>query len=183
MPYVLNGETLSEHRPIPLIGETRHASSILTLWSREALATIGIVWAEPEPPVVSLEEQRDARNLAVNVKREQVFEAGFLVEDGALAGCRLQLRGADDKANWLIVEKNARKAVAVGGGEVAIIPVRTLENQTIMVSPLYVLDVLDALEAWGLTVMSRSWTLKDQNDRAASAEDLVTEEELETGWS
>lgn len=92
------------------------------------------------------------------------------------------MRDADDKANWLIAEKNARKAVAAGAGAMPVIPMRTLENQTAMVLPTYALEVLDALEAWGVGVMARSWALKDQNDAAEDEAGLTTADDIEVGW-
>lgn len=152
----------------------------------EAPAGMVVMWADgwviAELPAPTLGELRDQANAAVNAKREAVFAAGFPVSGGALDGQHLQLRNADDKANWLIVDKNARLAVAAGAGDVPLIPVRTLENQTITVTPNQALAVLADLEAWGQAVLARSWALKDQNDAATEAGDLVGPAELETGW-
>lgn len=139
---------------------------------------IGNVVLEP----VTLDEKRAAKNAAVNAKREGVFEAGYPVASGPLAGQHLQLRSADDKANWLIAEKNARAAIAAGAGDVAMIPTRTLENNTVVLTPNQTVAVLAGLETWGVQVMGRSWVLKDQNDAATDADGLVDEATLAAGW-
>ncbi len=182
MPYSLNGEPLA-HGEAFTVAEVQYPANVLDLWPPADLEALGLVWTDPpEPPAPTLEELRAQANAAVNAKREAVFAAGFPVSGGALDGQHLQLRNADDKANWLIVDKNARLAVAAGAGDVPLIPIRTLENQTITVTPNQALAVLADLEAWGQAVLTRSWALKDQNDAATEAGDLVSPAELETGW-
>lgn len=182
MPYSLNGEPLAYGQSFT-VADVQYPANVLDLWPRADLEALGLVWTDsPEPPAPTLEELRDQANAAVNAKREAVFATGFPVSGGALDGQHLQLRNADDKANWLIVDKNARLAVAAGAGDVPLIPVRTLENQTITVTPNQALAVLADLEAWGQAVLARSWALKDQNDAATEAGELVGPAELETGW-
>ena len=182
MPYRLDGDALSPGLSFT-VGDVQYPANVLDLWPRADLEALGLVWTDPpEPSAQTLEELRDQANAAVNAKREAVFAAGFPVSSGALDGQHLQLRNADDKANWLIVDKNARLAVAAGAGDVPLIPIRTLENQTITVTPNQALAVLADLEAWGQAVLARSWALKDQNDAATEAGELVGPAELETGW-
>lgn len=181
MPYSLNGETLPYGQPFT-VGDVQYPANVLDLWPRAELEALGLVWTDPpEPSAPTLEALRDQANAAVNAKREAVFAAGFLVSGGALDGQHLQLRNADDKANWLIVDKNARLAVAAGAGDVPLIPVRTLENQTITVTPNQALAVLAALESWGGAVMAHSWTLKDAITAAADEASLA-EIDLDSGW-
>lgn len=179
MPYTLDGEALQPGQSFT-IGEVQYPPNALELWSRADLEAIGLVWVEPlGPTLVAL---RAAANAAVNAKREAVFAGGYLVDGGPLDGLRLQLRNADDKANWLIVEKNALAAITGGAGDVPMVPIRTLENQTVTLTPNQAVAVMAGLEAWGRAVMARSWVLKDQNDQAMSAEALVAAEDVESGW-
>lgn len=182
MPYTLNSETLTPGQPFT-VDDVQYPANVLDLWPRADLEALGLVWTDPpEPPAPTLEELRAQANAAVNAKREAVFAAGFPVSGGALDGQHLQLRNADDKANWLIVDKNARLAVAAGAGDVPLIPVRTLENQTITVTPNQALAVLADLEAWGQAVLARSWALKDQNDAAEDEAGLTAPADIEVGW-
>lgn len=56
MPYALNGEPLAHGQPFTL-GDVQHSGIELTLWSREDLEALGLVWVDPEPPVVTVEER------------------------------------------------------------------------------------------------------------------------------
>lgn len=182
MPFTLNGEALAPSRPFQ-IGEIQYPSNVLGLWPRADLEALGLVWVDPpHAPEPTLDDLRGTANAAVNAKREAVFEAGYPVASGPLAGQHLQLRSADDKANWLIAEKNARAAIAAGAGDVAMIPTRTLENNTVVLTPNQTVAVLAGLETWGVQVMGRSWVLKDQNDAATDADGLVDETTLAAGW-
>jgi hypothetical protein len=181
MPFTLNGEALAYGQSFT-IADVQYPANVPDLWSRADLEALGLVWTDPpEPSAPTLEALRDQANAAVNAKREAVFAAGFLVSGGALDGQHLQLRNADDKANWLIVDKNARAAVAAGAGDAPLIPIRTLENQTVTVTPNQALAVLAALESWGGAVMAHSWTLKDAITAAADEASLAAID-LDAGW-
>lgn len=182
MSYALNGEPLAYGQPFT-VGETQYPANVLDLWPRADVEALGLLWVDPpEPAEPTLDGLRATANAAVNAKREAVFEAGYPVSSGPLAGQHLQLRSADDKANWLIAEKNARAAIAAGAGDVAMIPTRTLENNTVVLTPNQTVAVLAGLETWGVQVMGRSWVLKDQNDAATDADGLVDEATLAAGW-
>lgn len=182
MSYANNGVPLASGRPF-VINEIQYPANVLDLWSRADLEALGLVWVDPPvDPEPTLDDLRATANAAVNAKREAVFEAGYPVASGPLVGQHLQLRSADDKANWLIAEKNARAAIAAGAGDVAMIPTRTLENNTLVLTPHQTVAVLSGLEAWGLAVMDRSWALKDRNDAATDISGLVDDEMLRSGW-
>lgn len=56
MPYTLNGEILANGQPFT-VGEVQYSGAEMSLWSREDLAALGIVWVEPEPPAPPTAEQ------------------------------------------------------------------------------------------------------------------------------
>lgn len=178
MPYYYNGTLLPFGQGFT-IGEFQYPSSVLELWSREELEEIGVVWVDP--PLPTLDVLRTRALVAVNARREAVFAEGFLVTTGALENLHLQLRNADDKANWMIVEKRARAAIAATLDGTPIIPIRVLENQTVMVTPEYAIEVLTGLETWGGAVMAHSWTLKDAITAASDENDLAAID-LDSGW-
>lgn len=181
MPFTLNGETLAA-APF-VIDNIQYPANVMDLWSRPDLEALGLVWVDPPAdPEPTLDDLRATANAAVNAKREAVFEAGYPVASGPLVGQHLQLRSADDKANWLIAEKNARAAIAAGAGDAALIPTRTLENNTVVLTPNQTVAVLAGLEAWGIEVMGRSWVLKDHNDAATDVAGLIDGEMLASGW-
>lgn len=180
MPYILNGEPVSAAF---VINDVQYPANVLDLWPRAELEALGLTWVDPpEPPAPTLDDLRAQANAAVNAKREAIFDAGYPVASGPLAGQHLQMRGADDKANWLIAEKNARAAIAAGAGDAPLVNIRTMENNTVTITPNQTVAVLSALEAWGVGVMARSWALKDQNDAAEDEAGLTTAADIEVGW-
>ena len=181
MAYLLNGETLTPGRDVEIDGFSYSYETLHNMAANDRSA-LGVTWEEPETPEPTLDDLRATANAAVNAKREAVFEAGYPVASGPLAGQHLQLRSADDKANWLIAEKNARADIAAGAGDVELIPTRTLENNTVALTPNQTVAVLAGLEAWGVQVMGRSWVLKDHNDAATDVAGLIDGEMLASGW-
>ena len=151
--------------------EVRGPGADLSDLPLDVVAEISIVWT-PEfvaqwqavnlasPP--SLDEVKASKAEAVNMRREQVFAAGFQIPSGPAAGQHMQLRNADDKANWLIAERGAKKAVEAGAGDAPIVPLRSTENITTLITPNAMLELLDGLDAWGREVTAFSWGLKDQ---------------------
>lgn len=171
MPYMFNGVPLPYGEPFTING-FQYGATTWDIWTRAELEGIGLVWYDE--PALPFEAQRTRAMIAVDSKRDGVFAAGFPVTEGPLALQHLQLRNADDKANWLIAEKNAQRAIASDSelADVALIPIRTMENQTVVVTPNETLSVLAALETWGTGVMGRAWALKDDIALAADQYEL-----------
>lgn len=179
MILALNGEPiLTAEVTIGDYVYSRDSLALMDPAEREALGVTAL--ADPEP---TLEDLRLEANTRVANKREAVFATGYLVPNGPLAGQHLQLRNADDKTNWLIAEKNARAAIAAGYGDAPVVPVRSQENNTVMLTPNQALVVLAGLETWGMGVLQRAWALKDQNDAATDPAGLMDDDDLESGWS
>lgn len=47
MPYTLNGRTVTGDF---MVADVRYPANVLTLWPREDLEALGLVWVEPSPP-------------------------------------------------------------------------------------------------------------------------------------
>ena len=93
----------------------------------------------------------------------------------------LQLRTAEDKANWLTLKGAADEAVAAGlGAELATLPIRCTSNAMRQVTWASVAQIMIALRAWGAAMMGRYWSLKDAIANAAD-EDLGSID-IEAGW-
>jgi hypothetical protein len=120
-------------------------------------------------------ELRAARLAAVEAWLQRALLAGYAPTLPAFAGQRLQMRDADDKANWLTSLISYSAAVAEGHGDVIDASFRTAANATITVSYLEGRDILLAMAAWGRALLAHSWTLKD---RIATGTDV----EIEDGW-
>jgi hypothetical protein len=135
-------------------------------------------WAIETRPLPDL---KAAKAAAVNAMREEAFVTGFPIPTGPAAGQHMQLRNADDKANWLIAERGAKKAISLGAGEAPIVPLRSTENITTLVTPNLMLGLLDGLDAWGRAVTKHSWDLKDAIEAAATVAELGAVD-ITAGW-
>ena len=133
----------------------------------------------PDGHVEVLEDPADVvTRLELLESLEALYEAklawGFPVdfsEDGSDPQT-LQLRTAEDKANWLTLKGAADEAVAAGlGAELATLPIRCTSNAMRQVTWASVAQIMIALRAWGAAMMGRYWSLKDAIANAAD-EDL-----------
>lgn len=98
---------------------------------------------------------------AVEARATDAFMAGFMPSLADFAGERLQVRGSEDRTNWLTSQASYAAAVAAGFGDVVDASFRTAGNATVTVSYAEGLQVLLEMAAWGRSIMSRSWALKD----------------------
>jgi hypothetical protein len=180
-----------------------HAANALEVLSDEELASFGVlpvthtdipagqretgelevvegqVYRVYEP--IPLDDLKAERQALANAKRQAVFDAGYDPGEGPLAGHCLQLRGPDDKANWILARDDARDAVEAGHGDVPAVTVRTMDNVNVTLTPNQFLSALAGLNAWGRAVMAHSWALKDQIDAASDAA-AVLAVDIDTGW-
>jgi len=145
------------------------------MWAGDIPATF-----YPSPEDV-LANRKDARKAEVMDKLASVFEAGFTVPSGVMAGSVLQVRTQEDRTNWLTSQASYSTMVAMGHGSTVAARFRCTDNVTHTVSYQEGLTVLLKMAAWGAAVMARSWTLKDE---IAAAGDLATLDaiDVEAGW-
>lgn len=114
-------------------------------------------------------DPRTALLTAINDRRDAILAAGFTPATGPLAGHTLQTRDADDKINWKLSQDAYRDAVEAGAGDAMQATFRTAGNRTITIKVSEGLAVLQAMQAWGVAVLGRSWALKDAVAAAADA--------------
>lgn len=180
MPYMYNGVPLPYGEPFTING-FQYGATTWDIWTRAELEGIGLVWYDE--PALPFEAQRTRAMIAVNSKRDAVYAAGFAITEGPLALLHLQLRNADDKSNWLRAERTARDAIAAGDGDQPLIKIRTMENQTVVVTPTEAMTVLAALDDWMDDVLTRSWDLKGECAAAADQYELdQVLASLDIGW-
>ena len=93
----------------------------------------------------------------------------------------LQLRTAEDKANWLTLMGAAEQALSAGlGDELATLPIRCTSNAMRLVTWRRAAEIMVALRAWGAAMMGRYWALKDAIEQAADAD--LGAIDIEAGW-
>ncbi|VXC63794.1 DUF4376 domain-containing protein [Sphingomonas sp. AX6] len=120
-------------------------------------------------------EVRQGRRREVDQRIEQAFGLGYPPAHPAFVGERLQVRGNEDRTNWLTSQASYSAAVAGGHGDVIGATFRTMGNATITVSYAEGLHILLGMAAWGQTIMARSWALKD----AIEAGEPI---DIDAGW-
>ncbi|TPG14369.1 hypothetical protein [Sphingomonas oligophenolica] len=145
----------------------------------EQLGWDGAAWTiEPlsaEEITARAETRRVAARAAVDARAEQAFFAGFAPANPAFAGQRLQVRGVEDRTNWLTSQASYAAAVDKGYGDVVDASFRTAANTTVTVSYADGLDTLLGMAAWGRAILARSWAIKD----AIAVDEPY---DLDTGW-
>lgn len=136
--------------------------------------------ALPEP---TLAELKVAKLASIDQHRDSSFEGGFTVSGTgtALDGKVLQVRGLDDRTNWLTSQAAYAAAIAGGFGAAMGATFRTADNATITVTFSQGHGILLAMADWGKTVMNNSWTLKDACAAATTQAELDAID-IETGW-
>lgn len=72
--HILNGGPLTPGQPFT-VGEVQYPANVLTLWSAEDLAAIGVTWQAPPAP--SLDQAKAARVEAVAEARKAAVINGF----------------------------------------------------------------------------------------------------------
>lgn len=96
MPWTLNDAPVSADF---VIGEVRYPANVLTLWSREELEVIGLVWVEPAPaPVDWISPARDAL-AASDITVLRCVEQGVAVPEA-----------------WVVYREALREVVRTGEG-------------------------------------------------------------------
>lgn len=123
------------------------------------------------------EEFRSNITAILNTK----FNAGYTPTSGPLSGNTLQTATVEDRTNWLTSQASYAAAISLGHGSVEDASFRTVNNETITVSYNEGMNILLGMAAWGKSLMSHSWTLKDLVDGALSFEDL-RDIDIESGW-
>ena len=145
----------------------------------ERLGWDGEAWTVDPLPEEEIAARAEARRQSargqVDARAEQAFLAGFAPAHPAFEGQRLQVRGVEDRTNWLTSQASYSAAVAAGAGDVVNASFRTVENETVTISYADGLNTLLGMAAWGAAILARSWAIKD-----AIATDA--EYDIDTGW-
>ena len=134
------------------------------------------------PPVPSLDGIKSSVTAQIDIEYASQCSAGYPVTSGPLAGHSLQVRDAEDKTNWLILQNSCIIASVAGQGSVTLpTPIRTTDNVNITVTVNEALFVLQGMAAWGAAKLSHSWTLKDAVKVATTVE-AVQAIDIKAGW-
>jgi hypothetical protein len=131
-------------------------------------------------PAPSLEEAKEAKKAAIKTEQSRRFLAGWAYDFGAAGTHTLDLRDADDKANWTLLLIKTQGMIAAGAGA-ATVKIRTAANATIEVSATVANEAMATFLAWGEAMLARKWAL-DQETEGAEDHAALTAIDITAGW-
>jgi hypothetical protein len=127
---------------------------------------------------VSLTEQKAIKASAIKGRFQTVMLGGYQHNFGGSAGIRtLDMRDADDKANWTLLLIKCQGLIAQGLGANAV-TIRGQNNETFTVSANTAFAGLQAMLAWGEAAFSRKWALEAQIAASSDPESI----DIEADW-
>lgn len=130
-------------------------------------------------PSLSLAERQAAAKALVKAEQTARFAAGW-THEFSVGTHTLDLRDADDKANWTLLLIKTQGMVGAGYGA-APITIRTADDETIVVPASEANAAMAAFLAWGEALLSAKWDFDGAIDAASDAEELDAID-LEAGW-
>jgi len=139
------------------------AEPLATNWVPAGEARMGDSWdgVAFHAPVVPLDELIKARCAevdAISSAHLSSYRHDFGAPYGVLT---LQLRGVEDRANWLTLDSSALGLIMSGQGDAPVLSIRTEENITINVTANQASAVMAGMKTYGGAVLGASWTHKD----------------------
>lgn len=120
---------------------------------------------------LSLEEAKEVKKQEVKKAQTQHFLSGWTYDFGAAGIHTLDLRDANDKANWTLLLIKTQGLIAAGFAS-APTDIQTSADQTITVTASEAFAAMQTFLQWGEDVLKHKWTLDAQIDLCATLEDL-----------
>lgn len=124
-----------------------------------------------EPSMQFLQEIKIAEAEAYG--NHLMVDIGFPWDFGGDIGVNhLQVRNNDDRTNWLTIHGACVAALMGGQGDVLGVEIRTLENNTAIMTFMQAFNMLNAMTAWGQTIYTPAWKAKDAIRATTTQEEL-----------
>jgi hypothetical protein len=130
-------------------------------------------------PAPTLADQKAVKTEAVKARFAAVLLGGFSY-DFAGTTHRLDMRDANDQANWLTLRDDCRDLIAAGSGAQTV-HIRSADNVTFAVTAQEAFDFTAAMRAWGKAAYARKWALEAEIE-AAQSEAALNAIDLAAGW-
>lgn len=144
---------------------------------------IALAQAEDAARQPTFEDRKADVRAQIADQTQAVFDGGFTVPSGTLAGKNLQVRNETDRTNWLTSLQMYSYAISQGQGAVVGAVFRTTNNETITTSFNEGASVIMQIALWGKAVYGRSWVLKDEVNAAQDGLALgLVESAIPFGW-
>lgn len=172
-----NATEIGEPGPLPADLDGLAEADLADLdWTDDSLGYRGFGFV----PLVDLDAAKVEKRRELARQRDTTFQGGW-THDFATAGTHtLDLRNADDKANWTLLLIKTGKMVDAGAGA-APIKIRTAANVSITVPASEANAAMVAFLGWGEAVLAHKWSLDEAIDAAADVAALAAID-IEAGW-
>jgi hypothetical protein len=129
---------------------------------------------------LELADARGVLKAAVKRRQAELFAAGWTHDFGAAGTHTLDLRDADDKANWTLLLIKTQGMIAAGGGALPV-TLRTQANATIELTATDANAAMIAFLAWGEDMLTAKWD-RDAAIDAAEEHAALEAIDIEAGW-
>ncbi|MBD3762475.1 hypothetical protein [Rhizorhabdus sp.] len=126
-----------------------------------------------------LAEVKDELRAMLTRQRDTILQGGWTHDFGVAGVHTLDLRHADDKANWTLLLIKTQGMIAAGGGG-AMITIRTAANASINVTATEANAAMVAFLGWGEAVLAHKWNLDEEIAEADLA--ALGAIDVEAGW-
>lgn len=174
---VADGGSVGEPGQLPHDLEGLAEGSLADLgWTAEELGYHGFGFVA----VIDLVAAKVEKRADLTRRRDAVLAGGWSHDFGADGVHTLDLRNADDKANWTLLLIKTQGMIAASAGA-APITIRTAANVSIVVTATEANAAMVAFLGWGEAVLAHKWALDEQIDAAADTAALAAVD-IEAGW-
>lgn len=134
-----------------------------------------------QPFTIPFAEQKAAKAAAIKPQFQTVMLAGYTHNFGGSAGIRtLDMRDADDKANWTLLLIKCQGLNAAGSGSTSV-TIRSQDNDTFTTTAATALTAMQAMLAWGEASLAHKWAL-DASVEAAANQSQLDAIDIGVGW-
>lgn len=133
----------------------------------------------PAEIAADLDVAKAAKKELVKDHQAALFQAGW-THEFSVGTHTLDLRNADDKANWHLLLSKTDKMIAAGAGA-APVKLRTAANATIEIAASEANAAMTAFLSWGEDMLSAKWAVDEEIDQAADHAALAAID-ITVGW-
>ena len=129
--------------------------------------------ATSEEIYTRVEECRNSKLREVKQNQAAVFNNGFTFDFGLQGIHSLDMRNADDKANWTLLLIKTQSLITTGMAD-STVTIRTAQNEIITVSVTIANQAITAILSWCENILNKKWTLDEAIKLAPDMESLTS---------
>lgn len=128
--------------------------------------------ATPDEIYNRVEECRNSKLQEVKQNQVAAFNNGFTFDFGLQGIHVLDMRNADDKANWTSLLIKTQTMISIGMADNTV-TIRTASNKSLIVPVNIANQAMTAMLSWGESLLNKKWALDDAIKNSTDMEALV----------